>query len=118
MPLYSLDDKEQRAIGQRDHWDLFRIFQGSPFHLAIVRELEPYLSGEKIYSVEAGSSILAKLETEVPHVVEAYPHDVRGGLFGMTLWNLLAQRQEDWYFSGMTNALDEPWGYAYFRRGR
>jgi hypothetical protein len=63
-----------------------------------------------------GHEILEALESESPQLVQLCPEEQRGGLFGMILWNLLAQEDSgDWRFYRMSNAWDETQWTTYFR---
>ncbi len=116
MPLFDLDDRQQNSIGTREYWRAFEAFDGSPLHAALVQAIAPYLNHESINSMQIGSTTLSRLETESPELFRPYQHDEIGGLFGMTLWNIIAERPEDWRFYRLTNEMDEAWGTVYFRR--
>ncbi len=116
MSLVSIDGKSQPSVGKSDHWRLFVQFQESDLHTAIVTELQSYLNRRAIDSSIAGSEILDELSTTSPHLFDDFLSDQVGGLFGMTLWNLLAEQPEQWYFvSKQGDPLDDPAGKSYFR---
>lgn len=115
MPLYSPDDARQPSIGQREHWNLFRRFQHSALHTAFRTKLQPYLDGEQIDSRVTGRTILEAVRAESPQLLASYHDDQLGGLFGMTLWNLLAERPEDWRFYRMSDTWNETQWTTYFR---
>lgn len=88
----------QNAILSSKHWRLYERFEGSPLHAAFVARIEGHLEQEAIYSRQVGSQILQAIEVEAPELLESYDQDSIGGLFGMTLWNVLAKRPENWYW--------------------
>ena len=116
MPLYSLDGVQQPPIGRQQHWNLFFAFQASPLHAEIVTELRPYLDASAVDSSIVGSKVLAAIEAREPQVLQACDQEEAGGLFGMILWNQLAEGSEPWYFYPKANSGDEPGGKMYFRR--
>jgi hypothetical protein len=116
MTLYSLDGIVQPPIGRQQHWDLFRAFQGSPLHLAIVAELQPYLNDQGIDSTLVGSEVLAAIERREPQLLQTPDSDEVGGLFGMILWNQLVERPEPWYFYPKATSGEELGGTMYFRK--
>ena len=116
MPLYSLDEVKQPPIGQQQHWNLFLAFQGSPLHAALVTELLPYLDASAVDSSIVGSKVLAAIEAREPQVLQACGQEEVGGLFGMILWNQLAEGSERWYFYPKATSGEEPGGTMYFRK--
>ena len=116
MPLYSLDGVQQPPIGRQQHWNLFLALQDSPLHAAIVTELLPYLDARAVDSSIVGSKVLAAIEAREPQLFQALDQEEAGGLFGMILWNQLAERPEPWYFYPKANSGEEPGGKMYFRR--
>ena len=116
MALYSLDDVPQSAILRSEHWRLFERFVGSPLHTDIVAELQAYLAGEAIDSSQVGSQILKKIQGKSPQLFDAWPSDDTGGLFGMTVWNLLAKHSASWrFYPKKAGAPDDMTGTIYFR---
>lgn len=114
MPLYSLDDVLQPAIGRGEHWRLFERFVGSYLHAAIVKELQSHLDGDAINSPLVGSRILQKIRA--PELLNGYSEEDTGGLFGMTLWNLVAQHPAEWlFYASLADPLDGVTGTVYFR---
>ena len=116
MPLYSLDEVKQPSIGRQQHWNLFLAFQGSPLHAAIVTELRPYLDAKGVDSAIVGSKVLSAIETREPQLLQTCDQEDAGGLFGMILWNQLAERSERWYFYPKATSGEEPGGTMYFRK--
>jgi hypothetical protein len=109
MPLYSLDNDLMDAVGQGEHWKLFEHFEGAPLHAAFLKELQAYLDQDRINSSRVGFEILSRIGDRDPELLRSY--DQLDGLFGMTLWNLLAQREEAWFFYPH----EERKGRTYFR---
>ena len=116
MTLYSLDGIAQPPIGRQQHWDLFRAFQGSPLHEAIVAELQPHSSAQGIDSTVVGSKVLAAIEGRESQLLLVLDADEVGGLFGMILWNQLVERPESWYFYPKATSGEELGGTMYFRK--
>ena len=116
MTLCSLDEAKQLPIGKQEHWQLFRAFQGTPLHAGMLDELIPLLDAPALDSSILGTEVLSAIEAREPHSIQDWDPDALGGLFGMTLWNRLAQSTESWYFYGKAAADDEPGGTMYFRR--
>lgn len=117
MPLYSPENVRQPAIGQREHWNLFRRFQHSSLHTAFLSKLRPCLDHTQIDSRVTGRAILEAVRAESPHLLQTYHEEQLGGLFGMALWNLLAERPEDWRFYRMSDTWNESQWTTYFRPG-
>jgi len=113
MPLYNVEGRLQNAIGHREHWNQFERFQGSSLHAAFKAELDPYLDKQTINSARAGSEILTRIESQSPHLLQPYHPDQVAGLFGMTLWNLLAEHSASWCFYREPSPTR---GMIYFRR--
>jgi hypothetical protein len=123
MPLFDLKDKEQPRTGRQEHWALFEPFQSRPLHDAIVDEIESHIDAleetqSAIDSSWLGSEILGRLEAESVELFDEEVPDQVGGLFGMTLWNHLAQHSDDWWFVPKEGTVDRPEGTKYFRRPR
>lgn len=119
MPLYALDERKQNPICRGEHWRLFPPFQRRPLYDAIIAELDRYVAdhyNDGIDSSWAGSEILGTIEAESPQLFDAEDPDQISGLFGMTVWNYLAQHADDWCFVRKAPLTDEPEGTKYFRR--
>ena len=99
MSLYSIDGKEQKAVGVRDHWNLFDAYEDTPLHLLIKTTIEERLNREEIINSRLfGKKILAdKLEQIATHNTSLTRNQV-SSLYGMILWNTLAKHSEDWTF--------------------
>lgn len=116
MTLQSVAGISQSAVGKKEHWHLFEQFQGSDLHAAIVAGLHGYLERHEIDSSIAGSEILERIESASPYLLDEYSQDISGGLFGMTLWNLLAKHSARWCFvPKKADPLDDVTGTFYFR---
>lgn len=116
MALFSLDGVPQPPIGQQEHWRLFERFVGSELHTAIVSKLRSYLDGDHIDSPQVGSQVLRAIRTEAPDYLDSYSVEAAGGLFGMTLWNLLAEHSARWmFYPKKADAHDDVTGTVYFR---
>jgi len=123
MPLFNIDEKIQASTGKQEHWKLFRRFEGSDLHQAMVLKIANHLQKEMLYSSWLGSEILKQLEKEYPNLFEPYQSEsgrqVISGLFGMTLWNVLADHGDSWYFhQPKIDSLDELTGTYYFKNKR
>ena len=116
MPLYNPDGNQQPPFGKRDYWQGFRRFVRSDLHEAFLAEISRCLNQECLNSRWLCSQILKKLQGEQPNLFERFGQEQVSGLFGMTLWNYIAQRTEDWYFTGNFDDSDEMIGVFYFRK--
>jgi hypothetical protein len=118
MALFNIDDKPQPSVGKHDYWLLFRRFRGTALHSEIVNEIIDYLELNKDFldSQHLGSDILKKIEKTNPVLYKQEPPDEMGSLFGMTLWNVLADDKDDWKFlSKSIDSKDGITGTQYFK---
>lgn len=116
MTLQNIDGKVQDSVLKKEHWRLFEEIQGSDLHSAIIAKLQIYLEQGVIDSSIAGSEILGQIRSASPQLLEEYSEEITGGLFGMTLWNLLAEHQTHWcFYRKGGDPLDSPAGMTYFR---
>ena len=116
MPLFDALDNEQPLIGKRDHWKMFEKFEGSVLHELFITEIEPILENETIDSSKFGKEIITKLQKSESDEFEEYKSKDIGGLFGMTLWNYIAQHNDNWYFTSTSKGERETSGTIYWRR--
>jgi len=116
MPLFDLEGNPQPLTGTRAHWRQFEDFQRSPLHKEFERRITPHLSEEQLDSSRLGSDILSKIEADSPNLLEEYQFEDVGSLFGMTLWNILAQHSESWRFFRAPREPGEIRGMIYDRR--
>ena len=99
MSLYSVEDKKQKAIGIRPHWNLFKTIQDSPLHLLIKESIEERLEAETtINSRMFGKQLLQEEQEKLQEYCAALSKQQVSSLYGMILWNTLANREEKWQF--------------------
>jgi hypothetical protein len=117
MTLYSPEFELQPTIGGGAHWQLFTNELGSALHQALVVGITPYLSQTgDIYSRRIGYAILPTIANQFA----TYDPDMLGSLLGMTVWNMVAEHEEGWFFRPDTSpegrdSPDERGGYIYRR---
>jgi hypothetical protein len=118
MTIESLNGTVQSHIGTKEHWRRFESFQGSQLYAVIVADLQRYLECKHIDSSIAGSEILGRIASTSPHLLDQYSQDDAGRLFGMTLWNLLANDPNRWsFYSKKADPIENVAGTIYFRPG-
>ena len=116
MSLYNLKLKLQPEIGIKIYWNNFRRFRDTPLHRAIVSEIKLFLKEKSINSRQLGNKILNKIEKNNPALIRQEPADELGSLFGMTLWNELANDTDNWKFHKISiNSLVALTGTIYFK---
>lgn len=118
MSLFNLDDAPQNSIGIKDYWNLFRRFRQTPLHTEIVNKirLNLELGIRYIDSRQLGSKILKEIERENNSLLSQEPADEIGSLFGMTLWNILAEDIDNWkFYKKSIDSLDAITGMEYFK---
>jgi len=118
MALFNLDDVPQNPIGIRDYWNLFRRFRQTPLHSEIVNKIQQNLELGISYidSRQLGSKILKEIEKENSTLLSQEPADEIGSLFGMTLWNVLADDRDNWkFYKKSIDSLDALTGTEYFK---
>jgi hypothetical protein len=118
MSLFNLDDKPQNPIGIKDYWNLFRRFRQTPLHSEIVNKIQQHLNlgNNYIESRQLGSKILKEIERENPSLLSLEPADEIGSLFGMTLWNVLAEDSDNWkFYKKAIDTLEGITGTEYFK---
>jgi hypothetical protein len=119
MTIESLSGTVQSSIGTKGHWRQFEAFQGSQLHAVIVADLQRYLECKHIDSSIVGSEILGQIASTSPHLLDQYSQDDAGGLFGMTLWNLLANDSSRWsFYPKKADPIENVAGTIYFRPGK
>jgi len=119
MPLYHFDSgSRQNPIGRADHWRRFEAFQGSNLHRAFEREIRAIVQqtriGKTIDSRDVTKSILTDLQATNPELFIEW-NDGLAGLFGMTMWNVIARESEDWYCHFIDSEPGEFRGVWYWR---
>jgi hypothetical protein len=99
MSLYSVEDKMQKAIGIRPYWKLFKTIQGSPLHLLIKHSIEERMQSEKtINSRLFGKQLLEEEQDKLKEYCTTFSKQQISSLYGMILWNTLANHEEKWRF--------------------
>lgn len=117
MSLYSVDSKEQKAIGVRKHWNLFKEHQDSPLHLLIKQAIEERLQSEEtINSRLFGKKLLDEKQEQIQALDDSLRKEQLSSLYGMILWNTLANQEEKWLFCKQPKShLDAASAVLYFR---
>lgn len=120
MALYDVNDKLQNDVGKKDYWKLFDSFRRTALHSAFIAAISDFLSkNNSINSSRAGSQIITKLQTENVSIFNNIDSSVIGGLFGMTLWNHMANTPDLWYFRILPKEEGKDTaGTFYFKRNR
>lgn len=103
MALYSISDekKKQKSIGSKDYWQLFKKHQNSTLHKHLKKEIETYLQAEtSINSKQIGKQILSNLNEKILALTTKtkISDEQLSSLYGMILWNTIAERDEKWLF--------------------
>jgi hypothetical protein len=99
MSLYSIEDKKQNPIGTRPHWNLFKTVQDSPLHLLIKQAIEERMKAETtINSRLFGKKLLEAEQDTLQEYCAAFSKEQISSLYGMILWNTLANHEEKWQF--------------------
>ncbi len=103
MPLFTYTDKDtktpQPAIGKKDHWNSFIDYQGSPLHGRLSELIGHQIAEEKIVnSGHLGKKILSEIQDSGDSLVNGVDPNLLGSLFGMTLWNHIANHPQNWRF--------------------
>ena len=103
MTLIDINKRELAAEGQKEHWALFRAYKNTQVHRSIsakIDELLPTKEDGTVFSGQFGSSVLGEIDFDhVPGAENLSREDI-GSLFGMVLWNHLAEAEEHWVLSG------------------
>ncbi|HEY5534512.1 MAG TPA: hypothetical protein VIL99_06215 [Ignavibacteria bacterium] len=116
MSLFNIDGAPQNAVGHKDYWNNFRRFRNTPLHSEFVREINNNLNTNFIDSLQLGSRIITKIEKENLSLYNQESADEIGSLFGMTLWNVLAEDSENWKFLMKSiDSFDNAKGTQYFK---
>lgn len=98
MPLFDIHDNEQDPTGKGLHWKFFEKFENSDLHKLFRKEINKMvLERDTIDSKLAGAIIIENLKKDHKDLITRQKNVT--GLFGMTLWNILAQEDDNWYFS-------------------
>lgn len=116
MTLFSPDGKPQPPIGSGDHWKLFERFQDGPLYPLLVAKIQDHLTDEAVNSGQLGSAILSQLQSEHPTEYVNHGYAELGSLFGMTLWNFLANLDKEWCFTRTAASRREYTSMYYFPR--
>ena len=118
MTLSSVEGKVQEPVGKKEYWNGFHRFRNTTLHLKISKEIADSIKNmDHLNSMHLGSRILTKISKENPELLSFYGESQIGSLFGMTLWNLLASHEEQWYFyREPLPESDEIAGMIYFRK--
>ncbi len=119
MALFSIDGKEQKNIGIKEHWGLFRTFQGTPLHAFLKQEIEKQLKTEAaINSKQLGSQILSKSGEVILALETKISDEQLRSLYGMVLWNTIAERDENWHFCKQEKSCPEATSAVLYFRDR
>lgn len=97
MPLYDIKDIKQDPTGKALHWKSFSKFQESDLYKLFCNKINTMLKKDSIESRLAGTIIIEKLKATNEELISTQKNV--SGLFGMTLWNVIAKRPEKWYFT-------------------
>lgn len=119
MTLFSIEGKKQQAIGRNEYWRRFEYFQGTELHSLFVKEIKSIIEQcpkeGKIDSRQATKEILTKFEQIHFDILSEWDSETLAGLFGMTLWNVLATHPERWHFYRTIGKDGEMRGTLYWR---
>ena len=119
MALFSLEGERQNAIGRKDYWRRFEGFYGTQLHRLFVDEIiaiiEKHTSGGVIDSRQYAKTVLTKLERSSPELMNEWDSEELAGLFGMTMWNVIANYPESWHFYRTIGKDGELRGTQYWR---
>lgn len=120
MALYDVNDKLQNDVGKKDYWKLFNSFRETALHSAFIAAISDVLSkNDSINSSHAGSQIISKLQKENVSIFDNIDSSVIGSLFGMTLWNHMANTSDLWHFHMLPKEEGkDSAGTFYFKRNR
>jgi len=111
MALYSIKDRNlehpQNSIGRKDYWDLFKQYQDTPLHELLRNEIKKLLTtAEDVNSRMLGKTILTEAGKYILALEQSIDDEQLRSLFGMTLWNTLAETDDTWHF--MNEAKNHP----------
>ena len=109
--LVSVVGTVQPLVGQQPHWVMFEeILQHpdlhGPLRDAVIREVDATIANwpardTNIDSARLGKSVLETIGSwwhgEFPRRFPEFPNGSARGLVGMTLWNHIAGRPQDWW---------------------
>jgi len=98
MPLFDDFDNKMNEKGKALHWKRFERFEGSTLHKLFVSEIKKILNRKNINSSIAGMNIIEKLRESNPDAYQGHLRKWIGGLFGMSLWNIMAKQEDEWTF--------------------
>lgn len=118
MTLFSVAGEKQNAIGRKDYWRRFESFYGTQLHGLFVDEIITAIeqpTGKIIDSRQYAKIVLTKLERSAPELMDEWGSEELAGLFGMTMWNTIANRHESWYFYRTIGSDGELRGTQYWR---
>lgn len=117
--IVNMSGVEQPPVCSANHWEMFRVFCNhpdlyNPLRDAILKGIEnemmkpdPYIDSRRL-----GAKVLDDLSSwwhgEFPRRFNNFPIGADRGIFGMTLWNCLAKRQDWWIFTEQ----EDPHGYG------
>ncbi len=110
--LVSLARVRQPAICEAPHWTMFTTLMQhpdlcDPLHMRIVQAVTDVVNAQPntaaIESARLGAQIFQDIGSwwhgEFPRRFPHFPNGAERGLFGMVLWNYLAERPDWWCFA-------------------
>jgi len=126
MALYNIESKKQNPTGTKECWKNFDLFVRSEDHKelynTLIIEISNYIdkyieTKEVVDSNKLGSFIINKIKQTDFEKYKFLSGTLHGGMFGMTLYNFLANDHRDWYFlSRAIDRFDEKNGSQYFMK--
>ncbi|MBN8572264.1 MAG: hypothetical protein J0M18_21790 [Ignavibacteria bacterium] len=122
MPLFNIDNQIQQPIGNKPCWKNYRIFAKDPLHGELVKHISNYIDQNynkltEINSNELGSRIINSIRINDNELYKHLTYNLHGGIFGMTLFNYLANDSRDWYFHAKSiGSFNDSKGSFYFKR--
>jgi len=119
MTLLSLEGQVQNEVGRREYWRRFESFAGSPLYDIFVAEIEAAITqnvhGSVVDSRQQTREVLTRLEITHPDLLRNWDNEELAGLFGMTMWNVIALHPDDWCFYRTIGSDGELRGTQYWR---
>jgi hypothetical protein len=114
--LVNLQHRVQPPVCQAEHWERFRILVEhpdlfNPLRARIVQAVEAVIDAQQNPAIESprlGAQVLSAIDSwwhgEFRRRFPDFPNGSDSGLFGMVLWNYLAERLDWWCFAEQDDA--------------
>lgn len=116
--LYNLDDVEITKLPHKRQFALHRSHIGDAEYEAAVCAINDYVSN--VQDVFISSHIPGNDWTDTPYqplyLACNHSYDQSAMFFGLIVWKVMMERQDDWYFKPAAKDEEDVIGMTYFRR--